>query len=324
MRFFLTVLLIATSGLSIGTGDAQEVPSLPKHRCRVWIAPSSKAAKWDTWYPPAIHVVEGHLIQFDHRGLRIEPLGGKPESAFAATRVMWVELLDPNESSQQLLESYVEGRYGESLKALPPALKARPPVWRQQQLTMIASCAGCWSGQEKISLNLISQLDRRPLPPVVLGWAPIAWKGYPFDPSRRRVPAASWVTAAKESLDDKSPLARLVAASWLLSSPERPVAIKQIKELITKKDRPSVAALAYCLLWSTATPPQVKSNQTKWMRQLEQLPLPLQMGPMMVLERKLQATGESELAGFLEQSINLTPIAPHPLLANPNLDDRSR
>ena len=315
----VTILVLLTMLLNAGSsGTAQEARSAERHRCRVWIAPPSKASRLAGWYPPAIQVVSGNLVQFDCEGLRIQNQGDTSESAFSSSRVLWIELNVPNEASQTLIEHYVSGRFSEALVALPPALESRPPVWRQQLLTMIAANAGCRSQREKISLNLISQLDRRPLPAIVLGWAPIAWTGYPFGSSRRSANVA-WVDPALTHLTGESPLASLVAASWLLSSSERPQAITQLKHLIKKKDRPSIAALAYCVLWTVATPPQVKSNRTKWLGQLEQLPMPLQMGPMLALERKLRAAGDHQVSEFLQSSINLTPISPHPLLV-----DRSR
>ena len=49
---------------------------------------------------------------------------------------------------------------GESLTKLPDVLKERPPVWRQQWITMLASVAAWKSGRSKICLELVSQLDR--------------------------------------------------------------------------------------------------------------------------------------------------------------------
>ena len=301
------------------TSQAQESTPTSTQPVRVWLTPAANAASENSWYPPTIEIVQGNLTRFDHHGLLLQKEGDLAESAYASTRVLWIELTTVGKSSQRILEKYVAGDFAEAFASLPAALESRPSVWRQQQLTMIAANAGCRSGRGNISLELVSQLDRRPLPAMVLGWAPIAWAGYPFESAHRDFGKdAAWVVDAKTHLGGDSPLEKLVAASWLLSTPDRAEAIKQIKMLIKKKDRPSIAALAYCVLWTTATPPQVKSNQSKWLRQLEQLPMALQMGPMFALERKLEAAGEGELSGLLTSSIQLTPIAPHPLLIDRN------
>ena len=80
--------------------------------------------------------------------------------------VVLPEPISPLEASA--LETFAEGDYSASLLKLPDILAAKPPVWRQQWITMIAAVAAWKSGRSELSLELVSQLDRRPLPPIAI------------------------------------------------------------------------------------------------------------------------------------------------------------
>jgi hypothetical protein len=167
---------------------------------------------------------------------------------------------------------------------------------------MLAANAAWKSGRGKIALELVSQLDLRPLPPVAVAWLPVAWRGGVQPPEA--------VSEAKNRLSDPSPAVQLVAASWLLSSSDRSRAAAVLHRLQTH-DRREIAQLAAVLLWRIATPPTVIESVESWRTKIDTLPMVLQVGPTKTLIDKLKSAGQTEPARRLQWSLDLTPIHPH-------------
>jgi hypothetical protein len=270
---------------------------------RVWLEPPRPTSSQSDWYPRAIKTLTGKVIDLDAKQLRFLVSGDEAETVIAAIRVLWIEPEHVADLEAEMIQQFVDGRYAESLSKLPSVLQRqpRPPVWRQQWITMLGAAAAWKSGRSKIALELVSQLDRRPLPPMSLAWLPVAWKN--------GVQRADAVTAAKARLSDPSPAVQLVAASWLLSSPDRNQASTVLRRL-QSHDRAEIAFLAQILLWRTATPPQVIQSSREWQAKLEALPLVLQTGPTKTLIDKLRTAGQSDAANRLQWSLELTPIHP--------------
>ncbi len=271
---------------------------------RVWLEPASPTSTQSDWYPRAIEIVEGRIVDMDDKQLRMVIQSDDDEMMLASMRVIWIELGDVTVLQAEAIEHFDENRYSECLKSLPAVLQERPPVWRQQWLTMMAANAARKSSRGKISLELVSQLDRRELPLMVLSWLPIAWDN--------RQSSTDEIASATDRIDDPSSATRLVAASWLLSSKERSQATEILKTLAADSSRPTIASLAQCVLWRTATPPQVKQSYQQWQDRVEALPMVLQTGPMVTIAEKLRSTGLSDASQAMAWSLELTPIHPHP------------
>lgn len=271
----------------------------------IWIAPSRRASKTSSWYPAAIESLRGRVTGLDAKQLTLAVANQEGNTTIAADRVVWIQPSAMSDSQSAMTQAFDEGRFRQSLAFLPEVLKSRPPIWRQQWLTMLAASAAKRSGRPKIALELVSQLDRRPLPPMVIAWLPIDWI-----PAGRAVKSTSNVRqqVASDRIGDDSALVRLVAASWLLGTAKRSVAIVQLKSLTRLDQRPTVAKLAQVLLWTTMSPPDVIQSESKWQSQLESLPMVLQVGPTLALQHKFQTSGLTESANRLRWSSELTPI----------------
>ena len=168
------------------------------------------------------------------------------QTIVAASRVLWIEPETVSALESEMIALFAAEKHAEALARLPAVLQQRPPVWRQQWITMLAAVAAWKSGRSKIALELVSQLDRRPLPPIAIAWLPIAWQN--------GVQPADAVAIAKARISDPSPAVQLVAASWLLSSPDRSQASTVLQRLQTEP-RVEISRLAEILQWRTATPP---------------------------------------------------------------------
>jgi len=287
---------VAATLLCIGSSYAQQA-DLAQPADRVWIEPLPPSEP--RWYPQGIQILKGQVVRFDGEQLQLSMADREEDLVVRSDRVIWVEPSERSDEEQAAIDAYREGDYGSTLTGLPEILNQRPPIWRQQWITMLAADAAWKSGRAEIALELVKQLDRRSLPPLVLAKLPIAW---------RRYEANSKVSAlARSHLDDSSAAAKLVAASWLLNSPDRTQAVETLK-LLRREPRRPIAMSAAALLWRVATPPQVQQRAETWQQQLEQIPMTLQPGPAQTLIEKLAAAGLSEQANRLKWSTELTPI----------------
>ncbi len=250
-------------------------------------------------------MISGKVLSLDNKQLSILVSGDEVPSRMAAYRVIWIKPGSVSDKESAALKLFADEKYADALRPLIDSLGERPPVWRQQWISMLAAFAARRSDRGEIALELVSQLDARPLAPAVLAWLPVAW-------ASGRQPAAS-LQSARKRLHDDSPAVRLVAASWLLSSPDRNEASAVLKRLSADTTRPSLARLAEAVLWRTATPPQVTDHADDWQLKLDDLPIVLQTGPMITLAEKFESAGLDREAKHLRLALQTTPAIPYPL-----------
>ncbi|MEC8474343.1 MAG: hypothetical protein VXZ38_06835 [Planctomycetota bacterium] len=265
----------------------------------IWLAPSPSEPRDTSWYPAEIQKQQGQVVQFDQDAIVIIDPKTSRSRRFASSRVLWIEADDQTDREKKIRSLFEERRDSDVLSGLSDVLNERPPVWRQQWLTMVAAVSAWRTKRGNVALELINQLDQRPLPLMTLAWLPIAWTN--------QVTVEPLVADALDRLSDSSPMVQLIASSWLLSSVHRNVASEKIKELITS-ERKEVAQLASALLWRVATPEQVKKSAGDWRKEIERMPLMLQSGPLVLLKSKLESSGEATAAEHLQWSIDVAPL----------------
>ncbi len=290
-----------------------------------WIAPApSPDAEGQTdathWFAPGILTRTGRIVQLTDRRFEYQPAAtpdpvqadaaqadtGRPPAdtvVVSAGRVLWARPLAIGDSEKEAVDAFLDEQYDAALRKFVEAIEPRPPVWHQQWLSMAAAQAAGRASRGSIAIELVRQLDRRPLPPMVLGWLPLTWAG--------RDGLRINQDDAKAASDDPSPLVRLVAASALLRS-DRTTAVATLRTLAGLSDRPHVATLAAMQQLRTATPIRIREDHEKLLARIESLPMALQTGPLVMLADKLSAAGAAPQARRLELSLSVVPIGPHP------------
>lgn len=306
LAFAVAALAVAAfagaSSNNIAAQEPQPSSSAVNALVKFWVEPITTSTQ--TWYPSRIEELTGTIVSFDDKQFIARIPGRESEFTVSAQRVIWVEPINVPKNEQAAIDQFNQGEYEACLRPLLDAISARPPVWRQQWLSIVAAQAAMRSGRYKVALELVSQIDRRPLPPMCLGWLPVAWQS--------RMNDRVMQDAATAKLEDPTAATRLVAASWLLSSPSRSQAVAVLRSLEREANRDSIASLARMLLWQVVPPPEVASQVDTWQAELDSLPMTLQTGPTLTLIGKLNSSSQSEPAKLLEQSLELTPIYPHP------------
>lgn len=274
---------------------------------QIWVEPlrSSKPQSFSPWYPAPIMHRAVRIIEFGPTTIRFVDWGSNrgAEQQLAASRVLWLERGVASDHESRGLQLFAEKKYAESLPVLVDAIGTRPPVWHQQWLSMVAAQAAWRSGRSELALELISQVDLRPLPPLVLAWLPIQWDSAPTPRDA--------INAASARLTNPSAAVRLVAASWLLET-RRGQASQVLRLLESDESRSDIARLARMVTRRTASPPEVAELADRWLEELRSLPLVFQVGPTVMLMHKFQASGKHDRSRRLRLSLELTPPHPHP------------
>ena len=265
----------------------------------IWLAPPESKEEYLTWYSPIIQKYTGEVIQYDDKVVAIVDDITKKQVRFRSSRVIWIEADDQTLLERKFRQSFEEKDDDAVLQGLSPVLMERPPVWRQQWLTMVAAVSASRTHRGRISLELVSQLDQRPLPLMVYAWLPIAW-------TNKSLPQPL-ITDAVNRLSDSSELVELIASSWILASNQRALAISKLNQLATS-DRSEVASLAKVLLWRASTPTDALKSVNQWRDTISKLPMVLQMGPLILLKDKVKSAGDPDMAKHLQWSIDTVPI----------------
>lgn len=285
-----------TSFLFAALTCTQPIPALGS---RIWLAPAPLKTDQASWYPRAIEEFNGDVDQYDDQIIVIADELTKKQYRFPSSRVIWIEPHDQTLLEKQFRQSFQDRDDAAVLAGLSPVLMERPPVWRQQWLTMVAAVSASRTLRGQISLELIAQLDQRPLPLMTLAWLPISWTN--------RLTPQPLVKEALNRLTDQSELVQLTASSWLLASPHRDLGTSKLNELKTSS-RQEVASLAKILLWRITTPEEVMSSIQKWKQIIANLPMVLSPGPIVLLKDKVKSAGDLKTAKHLQWSIEVAPM----------------
>lgn len=274
-------------------------PLLPSSASTIWLAPQKTSSEIKGWYAPSIQTLKGDVVEYTQEVIVVVDSRTRKEQRFASSRVIWIESDDLTGEEKDFRQAFEMGNDSEVLGNLPDVLNQRPPVWRQQWLTMVAAVSAWRTNRGQIALELIGQLDRRPLPLLSLAWVPLAWTN--------EATADPMISEALDRISDPSELVRLTASSWLLGSPKRKTGVDELQQL-TKSKRPEIAGLAEILLWRIATPDQVASSKNTWEQSIASLPMVIQTGPLVLLMDKLRASGDEVSAQHLQWALEVTPL----------------
>ncbi|MEM0925180.1 MAG: hypothetical protein AAGJ83_04010, partial [Planctomycetota bacterium] len=246
---------------------------------RVQLAPQSIKSTERRWYPRPIEWQPGRIVTWDNAVVEIG--AGEQKTKFDESRVIGFELGNIDARQRDALTTFADNNFSEALPRLIRCVSdaepsARPPVWRQQWLSMIAAQAAKKSGRGKIALELISQLDRRPLPSLVLSLLPVDWLG---------TAGEGLQTDAIRGASSPSMATKLVAASWLLRSETyRSAAQTAIVRLGKQSERPRIALLAKQLRYRSMVLPELRDGGLdQWALEWSDLPLSLQTGPLVAI-----------------------------------------
>lgn len=281
------------------------------HRVRLAPAIETTSGSAQRWYPRPLTTHNGTVTQFDGDQIAILIDGQTVPTRFASQRVLEIESAETPEDQAVAIDLFRRGDFAAALPALVRSVSdhdasSRPPVWRQQWLSMLAAQAAMRSGRGDIAIELVAQLDARPLPAMTLGLLPIDWTGS-IGGNDPRIDVA----AARASSDSLA--VKLVVASWLLRSPKyRSAAESAVQRLAAQRDRPWIATLAGQLIWRTRPPPEIEANLTRIEQEIDALPMAFQTGPMISLLNLARDSGSKDAVKKWDMVLEMAAPTWHP------------
>lgn len=279
------------------------------------VSATNPASKQARWYPRPITTLTGTVVSLDDNQLVFQVAGQPIADRYAASRVIDIQWPSASADQQLGMEQFRDGQFGESLTTLISAVSSKtngkpPPVWRQQWLSMLAAQAAWRSGRIEIALELVQQLDARPMPPMVWALLPIDWTG-PVTMNED-----GFQIAAKRA-SSKSLATKLVAASYLLRSPKyRSAAATAIERLAQSNGPAPLKSLAAQLRWRSKTPLQWQRDWRQWEDEIDTLPITLQTAPMCCLAQVAQRAGLADVAKRWRLTLEMVPPTWHPDLSS--------
>jgi len=196
------------------------------------------------------------------------------------------------------------GQHEEAVNRYLTALRDERRVWLRRQI--MAQCVRCFFqlGQFDRAAEGFLPLVRSDPQTQYFDVIPLSWSPYQ--------PSLTFRRKAKAWLEDKqNSVAKLLGASWLLSTDSREAAIAALRGLTSDADA-RVAMLAETQLWRTRVVTAKPQDIDRWRSLIARMPEKLRAGPYFTLGRALAAQGQSEQASlaFLRVPI-LYPVHGH-------------
>jgi hypothetical protein len=272
--------------------------STPVFADTLYIAPLTNPEAESGWDARPIEKFVGTITVLDRDRCEIEFTSGERQS-FAAHRVVSAIPESMTPAEEAWMSAWKSKDHAGVLRHLPEAMKSRPPVWRQQWMTAVTADACFRTGRESVGFDFIAQLDRLPLPPMVIAALPIAWK--------TEQPSSELNSNALKRLTDPSPLVRLIGASQVLAANDVDTAKRTLSELAGQRQHAVVMTYAKILLACSASPAELKENSKDIEAQLERLPIVLQDGPRALLIEEFKSAGLMDQARQLSLTAQYAP-----------------
>jgi tetratricopeptide (TPR) repeat protein len=231
--------------------------------------------------------VIGEVLEYTGEGLRIRRSSGR-EERYDAERVIEIQSdwNQPHQSAEQLL---ADRRPAEALPLLRQAMAEEQRNWVRRQLLARQVVAYRQAGELEQAVAAFAALVQSDPGTPHFSVIPLCWPN--------PLPSASLDARARGWLDHPSRAVQLLGASWSLTSPQRPAAIRTLQQLAESTD-PRIAYLARCQLWRTELPTVTERNLIGWREVIQRMPSDLRAGPTLLLAQGLARTGQTTEAAI--------------------------
>ena len=233
--------------------------------------------------------LRGHILDYTGDGLQIVLPGGR-EKMIPPDQIVDVRLGDPSTAQRGARLAIEAGQFEKALsiyyKLLSSGAETRAWVQRDIRAEMI-ECQRALEQYDQAATSFIRLLEDDPKTPYFSS-IPLVWLGgVPFAPKT--------LEDAKLWLSSRQPTARLLGASFLLTSPDRERATEELMQLRENPDT-TLSNLATAQWLRTrilkASPKDIRRCQ----KAIEGLPVQLRSGPYYVLGQLYAARKEHRQA----------------------------
>lgn len=302
--FFVAIFCFVGSGVvsSPQSTEAQQTES----QDRIWYQPADETSADSGLLPKPIELIAGKVLEANAEVFKVERSAVSEPVFLTTDRLVWLEPAWANAEAAKGMAQFQAGDYAASIDSLYAGIQRKPPVWQQQWLLAHLALAAFEAERYPSVMQLAEDLSNSNPPPTFLGMLPIHWSS--------RSMSASAIAAARTKINSQQPFVRLIAASWLLGSPEdRALAERTLEALAVDRRNRLLTSYATVLRWRRTPVPGIAEQANDWIESVEKLPIMLQPGPLLTIADRLQAAGEADRANELFHSVSLLHQHPKPL-----------
>jgi tetratricopeptide (TPR) repeat protein len=216
---------------------------------------------------------QGEIVDYTGEELTLKTTFGTTERIPAARVVEIKSSWTP--AHDTALTARSEGRLDEAIEAFREARREEQRRWAQRLI--MAELAGTYleAGQIDAAGNQFLEIILSDPATIHFDVIPIAWRAAPPDVVLE-ARAGQWLASKK------LPTARLLGASWLLSSGQRAAATAALDELAGSSD-PRIAGMAQAQLWRTKLVTAKPDEISRWHAQLKKMPREVQAAGWFIL-----------------------------------------
>ena len=229
-------------------------------------------------------VRRGEVLDYSRETLNFRTSQGR-EIKIPAARVIQVEPAR-SESHRLADQHFAAGEFRQAQDAYRAAFRGEKRTWvRREILSQIVKSYTNSSNYRAAGTTFLLLLEEDPATRH-FDAIPLVWK--PFQPSQ------AVAKVAQDWLANGAAPAKLIGASWLLSTSSRSAAINVLQQLRRDRDR-RVAQLALTQLWRTQLVTTRKDIVLhEWTRTASVMPFELRGGPHYLIGRALRKHGETD------------------------------
>ena len=265
---------------------------------RIWYQPAPVNSTESSLVPKPLQVVAGTVVEVAGNTMAVQVSDAVEPTFVPVDRLVWIQPSLDDKDARLGLGKMESGEYAESINLLIAGIQSKPEVWKQQWLLAHLAIAALETEKFPSVIELVGQLEASNPPVSFYGLLPIRWT------SRRMSPSA--IAEARKNIDAPSAIVRLVAASWLLNSPDdRVLAEQTLQALAQGRTNRAVSAYAEVLSWRRTPVPQIGKSADGWLNAVDRLPILMQAGPLLTVADRLQASGDGERAREIFLAIKL-------------------
>lgn len=231
----------------------------------------------------------GEIVDWNGRQLTVRRVGNREESIEAGRVVDVQTAVTAAEKSAN--EEFTQQHYDAALKGFQAAYSEEKRAWVRRRI--LARSVWCLRNTDRMeqAIDLFLRLDREDPTSQYFDAAPLTWFTVPLSSALER--KASALVAAQQT-----PLAKLIGASWLLPTSQRPTSLAVLQNLITADD-PRVASWADAQLWRSQVVTVTADTASRWRDRLLRMPTEIQFGPAFVLGQAYSRLKQTEEASLL-------------------------
>lgn len=254
--------------------------------------------------------VTGTVVEFTGASLLVLHPSGREEKILPE---QVVEVLGDWKVSHQAANAlFADGAYAAAEAKYREALRDEDRRWVQRRV--LSQLTWCYRnlGQTANAVKAFLPLYRDDPKTPYMAAIPLTWTTASVELDLERQ-AATWLQ------DKDSAAARLIGASWSLTTARRAEAIKVLRAFVSDPD-PRIVFLAEAQLWRTQVATAQPEDVTRWQERIDRMPSDIRGGPYYVVGLALgrHKLPEQAAISFMRTAIlysSQRDLVPHALLA---------